>query len=59
MNWEAIGAVGEVGGAIAVVATLAYLAAQIRHSSESTLASTQFAIQAEYNRMHEVLVQDR
>ena len=27
MNWDAIGAVGEVGGAIAVVATLGYLAA--------------------------------
>ena len=26
MNWEAIGAVGEVGGAIAVVTTLGYLA---------------------------------
>ena len=26
MNWEAIGAMGEVAGAIAVVATLVYLA---------------------------------
>ena len=32
MNWEAIGAVGEVGGAIAVVATLGYLAVQIRYT---------------------------
>jgi hypothetical protein len=32
MNWEAIGAIGEVGGAIAVVATLLYLAAQIRQN---------------------------
>lgn len=30
MNWEAIGAVGEIVGAAAVVATLAYLASQIR-----------------------------
>ena len=36
MNWEAIGAVGEVGGAIAVVATLIYLARQIRESTQAT-----------------------
>ncbi len=30
MNWEALGAIGEVVGAVAVVATLIYLAAQIR-----------------------------
>ena len=29
MNWEAIGAVGEVFGAIALVATLLYLGRQI------------------------------
>ena len=40
MNWDAIGAVGEAGGAIAVVATLVYLARQIRHSSLSARAST-------------------
>lgn len=38
MNWEAIGAVGEVGGAIAVVATLAYLAKQIQESNRVTNA---------------------
>jgi hypothetical protein len=36
MNWEAIGAVGEVAGAAAVVATLAYLAVQVRNSSRAT-----------------------
>ena len=38
MNWEAIGALGEVGGTIAVVATLALLYRQIRLSSEITKA---------------------
>ena len=32
MNWDAIGAIGEILGALAVVLTLAYLAAQIRHA---------------------------
>ena len=32
MNWEAIGAVGEIAGALAVVATLVYLASQVRYA---------------------------
>ncbi len=32
MNWDAIGAVGEMIGALAVVVTLAYLAIQVRHA---------------------------
>ncbi|MDH3727382.1 MAG: hypothetical protein OER77_07605 [Myxococcales bacterium] len=34
MNWDAIGALGEVIGATAVVVTLVYLARQVRHASE-------------------------
>ncbi|MCZ6894275.1 MAG: hypothetical protein O7H40_09540 [Gammaproteobacteria bacterium] len=34
MNWDAISAVGEVVGALAVVLSLLYLALQIRHSSK-------------------------
>ena len=30
MNWEALGAIGEIIGAAAVLATLFYLAAQIK-----------------------------
>ncbi len=33
MNWEMVGAIGEVGGAIAVVLSLLYLARQVRDSS--------------------------
>ena len=33
MNWDAIGAVGEMIGALAVVVTLAYLALQVRTST--------------------------
>ena len=40
MNWEAIGAIGEIIGAIAVVATLVYLSAQIRQSNREARAST-------------------
>jgi hypothetical protein len=30
MNWEALGAIGEIVGAVAVIVTLRYLAVQIR-----------------------------
>ena len=34
MNWEAIGAVGEILGALAVFASLIYLARQIRQNTQ-------------------------
>ena len=36
MDWTAIGALGEVVGAIAVVISIAYLAAQVKHNTEAT-----------------------
>ena len=46
MNWDAIGAIGEIVGAIAVVVSLVYLATQIRgQNKESRLAA-----------MHEIAV---
>jgi len=42
MNWEAIGSIGEVGGALGVVVTLVYLSLQIRQNTRSSrLASFQ------------------
>jgi hypothetical protein len=43
MNWEAIGAIGEIVGAIAVVITLVYLSVQMR---TNTAAINQASIQA-------------
>ncbi len=41
MNWEAISAIGEIGGAIAVVVTLLFLSRQVRDASRQfTLASS-------------------
>jgi len=44
MNWDAIGAVGEIIGAIAVVATLGYLAIQIRQNTSTTRAATELEV---------------
>jgi hypothetical protein len=34
INWDAVGAIGEIVGALAVILTLFYLARQLRHNSE-------------------------
>ncbi len=44
MNWEAIGSIGEIVGAIAVVATLGYLATQIRSNTRALSAQTRHSI---------------
>ena len=49
MNWEAIGAVGEIVGAIAVVATLGYLALQIRQNTRQIETNTQALRLAAYD----------
>ena len=43
MNWDAIGAVGEITGALAVVLTLGYFGIQIRAAREAA---------ADTNRLH-------
>ena len=40
LNWEAIGAIGEIVGAFAVVATLLFLSVQVRQNSRSLRMST-------------------
>lgn len=42
MNWDALGAVAEMLGAIAVFATLAYLAVQVRQSNIVTREQAQY-----------------
>jgi len=44
MNWEAIGAIGEIVGAIAVLLTIVYLADQIKQNTKAVKAATQQAI---------------
>lgn len=40
MNWGAVGASGEIAGAVAVFCSLAYLAVQIRSESQESRAAT-------------------
>lgn len=52
MNWDAIGAVGELVGAVAVVVTLVYLALQIRHNTNQSRASSHHAISDSLNQLN-------
>jgi len=59
MNWEAIGAIAELLGAIGVIVSLIYLATQIRHSREQMEQNTRAmraATHQEFNhQLHETM----
>ena len=56
MNWDAIGAVGEIFGAIAVLATLVYLARQISQGVYLARATQNKAIFDSYNDFNNVVL---
>ena len=51
MNWDAIGAIGEVLGAAAVVAILGYLAVQVRQNSRAVKNNAAQSMLSEANAM--------
>ena len=62
MSWEVIGAVGEVVGAVAVLATLLYLAVQIRQnidqlaqSSDAIALSRRDSVTSSFSRWRQLL----
>ena len=44
MNWDAIGAIGEILGALGVIFTLGYLAVQIRQNTDSLQAASELGL---------------
>lgn len=56
MNWSAIGAIGEILGAVAVVVTLLYLAIQIRQNSRAVQVSALRDTTAQWNHWSHLLV---
>ena len=52
MHWDAIGAIGEIVGAIAVVATLAYLAIQMRQNTTQLKNATSWNINQGLAQIH-------
>ena len=58
MNWDALGAIGEIVGAVAVVVTLAYLAVQIRQNTKAVKATSHHAITDSFNSISVLIAQD-
>ena len=58
MNWEAIGAVGETVGALAVLATLVYLAMQIRQNTKAVQAAAIDSANSQVSKIREVIFAD-
>ena len=52
MNWEAIGAIGEIVGAGAVVASLLYLAIQTRSNAKALKANALWDAEAVFARVN-------
>jgi len=55
MNWEAIAAVGEMLGALAVLATLIYLAAQIKQNTAAVATATYESTMTGFNDINVVV----
>jgi len=58
MNWDALGAIGEIVGAAAVVATLIYLAVQTRQNTEAVRHAFARGVQEDANAWRFKLVEN-
>ena len=56
MNWDSLGAIAEVVGAIGVVVSLLYVAAQIKHSNRLVESDAGYAAVAGSNRFLELTI---
>ncbi len=59
MNWQAVGAIGELAGAIGVIASLAYLAIQVRQNTRSVRGEMYDSIVTSIVDLVEPLAQDQ
>lgn len=58
MNWEAIGAVGEIVGALGVIITLAYLSTQMRQNTKSINSNNANSVMNGFNQLNVALFAD-
>ena len=57
VNWEAIGAIGQVVGAVAVVISLIYLAREVRRNTGATHLTAMRSMHDAYNHWIQLLAQ--
>ncbi len=58
MNWDAIGAIGEIAGALGVIVTLLYLAIQLRQNTKASNASAVQSSMENSARFSELIATD-
>ena len=58
MNWDAIGAIAEILGAVSVLATLIYLAHQIKQSNKIATASSEISIRDNFGAINSAIYED-
>ena len=58
MNWEALSALGEIAGAIAVIVTLVYLSVQIRQNTKASRVAAVQAASENSSRFSELIAAD-
>jgi hypothetical protein len=57
MGWDAISVVGQLIGAVGVIASLGYLAAQIRQNTRAVRGASEFEAMNQYTSLYDCLVQ--
>ena len=58
MSWEAVGAVGEILGAIAVLVTLVYLATQVKQSNDLARFNASKELVNQFNEINRLVATD-
>ena len=59
MSWEAIGAIGEILGAVAVVVSIIYLTTQIRANTRQGMNAEMHHFQDEFSKLNELTLTNR
>jgi len=52
VNWDAVGAIGEIMAAVGVIVTLVYLTAQIRQNTKSINSNNSNSVMAGFNQLN-------
>jgi hypothetical protein len=58
MNWDALGAIAELAGAIGVIASLAYVATQIRHNTRASAVESKLVTTGMLTEFVDMLITD-
>ncbi len=58
MNWDAVGAISQIVGVVAIIASLIYVAIQIRQNTDIARATIVHETSVSFSRFHELLAAD-